>query len=302
VSQLPPAGLTELFEREQAEILQQLREEIAAGHVQFPGYPSAALELQHLLADPDTDPDQLVEAIGGEPTLAMQMLRIANAPMFNPSELPARDLCAGVQRIGTHLVRAAVLGFVVQQLRLSEERGSTRERCNALWRRGVAVAAIARAFALQLRIVDADAALLAGLLHVTGRLHVVLRLSSTPWLLERPGFAEGLMDSCGNALGAALLASWGAPPEFGLAILEHGDPGRNVEGPPGLTDVLAAAALLADLLPPSRTEYLDQIHLANVFAQVEPLWRRLGVTREQCSDALHKALEETQQLRALFAA
>lgn len=302
MSPQPPAGLSELFEREQTEVLQQLHDGIAAGRVQFPGYPSAALELQHLLGDPGTDPDQMIEAIGGEPALAMQVLRIANAPMFNPSALPARDLRAGVERIGTSLIRAAVLSFVVQQLRLSEERGSTRERCNALWRRGVAVGAIARAFALQLRIVDADEAFLAGLLHVAGRLHVVLRLSGTPWLLERPGFAEGLMDRCGNTLGAALLETWGMPPEFGQAILEHGDPGRNVEGPPGLTDVLAAAVLLADLLPPSRTDYLDQIHLANVFAQVEPLWRRLGVTREHCSDALHKALEETQQLRALFAA
>jgi HD-like signal output (HDOD) protein len=298
----PPAGVAEPFEREKAEILQALAAEVAAGTVQLPGYPETALKLQHLLGDARVDVDQVVQAVSAEPALAMQILRIANAAIFNPGVQPARDLRAALQRIDSHLVRAALLAFVVQQLRNADERSALRERFNALWRRGVVVGAIARALALQKKVVAPDVALLAGLLHVAGRLHVLLRLNRTPWLLEHAGFAESVMEQCGGEVSAGLLASWEMPAGFREAILDYGNPERDLAGPPGLVDVLAAAVVLADLLPPSRTDYLDQIHLANVFLQAEPLWKRLRLTRSDCSDALHRALDETQQLRAMFGA
>ncbi len=299
---IPPVGVAEPFQREKDEILQALAAEVAGGRVQWPGYPDAALQLQRLLNDAHVDADQIVQAVSFEPALSMQVLRIANAAIFNPAAQPARDLRAAVQRIGSNLVRAAVLAFVVQQLRNADERSALRERFSALWRRGVVVGAIARALAAQRPVVATDVALLAGLLHVVGRLHVLLRLNRTPWLLEQPGFAESVMEHCAGKVSAGLLASWEMPAGFSQAILDYGNPERSLAGPPGLTDVLAAAVVLADLLPPSRTDYLDQIHLANVFLQAEPLWKRLGLTRANCSDALHKALEETQQLRAMFGA
>jgi HD-like signal output (HDOD) protein len=298
----PPAGVAEPFEREKARILQELEAEVAAGSMHLPGYPDAALKLQQLLIDSQGDVDQIVQAISAEPALATQILRIANASIFNAGVQPARDLRAALQRIGNHLVRAALLAFVVQQLRNGDERSRLRERFNALWRRGVVVGAIARALAVQTKVVAPDVALLAGLAHVAGRLHVLLRISATPWLLESPGFAESVMEQCAGKVGAALLASWEMPAAFTESIVDYGNPERNLAGPPRLVDVLAAAVLLADLLPPSRTDYLDQIHLANVFVQAEPLWKRLRLTRADCSDALHKALDETQQLRAMFGA
>ncbi len=66
--------------------------------------------------------------------------------------------------------------------------------------------------------------------------------------------------------------------------------------------MLSAAHLLADLLPPSRSDYLDQMQLAQVCQLNETLFARTHLTREGCSDAIHSALAEVQQLRALLGA
>lgn len=284
------------------EVRQLLTEEFAAGHVHLPGFPDVVLQVQRVLNDERVDIEQIVQAVNAEPQLATQVLRIANSASFNSAARHIRDLHLAVQRIGNPLVRAAALSFGVQQLRNSDEMRRLRDRINAQWRRGVVVGAIGKALSTQLRMASPDTALFAGLLHVVGRLYVLIRLSRTPWLLDQPGLAERLMDQLGGAASAALLAAWRMPAEISAAIAHYNNPERDLSGPVGLTDLLAGATVLADLLPPSRTDYLDQIQLANVYLQTEPLWKRLGRTRENCSDALHRALEDVQQLRAMFGA
>ncbi len=191
---IPPVGVAEPFQREKDEILQALAAEVAGGRVQWPGYPDAALQLQRLLNDAHVDADQIVQAVSFEPALSMQVLRIANAAIFNPAAQPARDLRAAVQRIWQQPGACGGAGF----------RGATAAQCRraqcaarALQRivaACVVVGAIARALAAQRPVVATDVALLAGLLHVVGRLHVLLRLNRTPWLLEQPGFAESVME------------------------------------------------------------------------------------------------------------
>jgi HD-like signal output (HDOD) protein len=290
------------FEADCEQIRAQLVKELAAGTVQLPGFPDVALAVQRVLNDDRSDIDEIAQAVNVEPTLAMQILRIANSAAFNVRAEQVRDVRVAIQRVGTRLVRAAALAFVVQQLRHLDDLRALRERINAQWRRGVVVGAIAKALSSRVRVVEPDTALLAGLLHVVGRLFILTCLNRKPWMLDEVGVAERLMEQMGNQVSVALLTNWEMPEEFSVAIAAFDNPDRNQSGELGLTDILNAAVVLADLLPPSRTDYLDQIHLASVFMQTEPLWLRLGMTREHCSDALHIALEEVQQLRAMFGA
>jgi HD-like signal output (HDOD) protein len=297
----PPEAAGELTS-ETGEIRQLLTEEFAAGSVHLPEFPAAVLQVQHVLNDERVDIDCIVQAVSAEPQLAAQVLRIANSAAFNSAARQIRDLALAVQRIGNPMVRAAALSFGVQQLRNSESMLRLRDRISAQWRRGIVVGAIGKALSTQLRMAPPDTLLFVGLLHVVGRLYVLTRLNRTPWLLDQPGLAERLMDQLGGAASKALLESWQMPREYTAAITDYNNPERDPGAPTGLADLLAGAVVLADLLPPSRTDYLDQIQLANVYLQTEPLWRRLGRTRENCSDALHRALEDVQQLRAMFGA
>ena len=293
----------ETWNRDAVTFGDMLANDVALGDIQLPGFAPVVLRVQQLLADEDTDIHDIAEAISLEPELAMLVLRMANAAAFNPSGVQARDLRMGVQRVGTRMVRAAVLAMVVQRLRSAEELRPLRDRLGAVWRRGVTVGSLAKALAQRTRIAPADSGLLIGLLHVVGRLYVLARMHSMPHLFEQDGVPEGLLDRWSDTVTGVLLLKWEVPRVFCEAIeafQKRWETGDDQQGPPGLSDVLLVSQLLADLMPPSRADYLDQMQLAQVCLLHEPLLQRLELDRESCSDAIHTALEEVQQFRALF--
>jgi HD-like signal output (HDOD) protein len=282
-----------------------LARDVALGDIQLPGFPPVVMRVQQLLADEDADMHDIAEAISLEPELSMLVLRMANAAAFNAVGVQARDLRMGVQRVGTRMVRAAALAMVVQRLRSAEELRPLRDRLGAVWRRGITVGSLARAVAKRTRVAPADSGLLTGLLHVVGRLYVLARMHTMPHLFEQDGVPERLLERWSDTVTGVLLLKWEVPREFCEAIDKYQkrwESGDEEQGPPGLGDVLLVSQLLADLMPPSRADYLDQMQLAQVCLLHEPLLARLQLDREACSDAIHSALEEVQQLRALFGA
>jgi HD-like signal output (HDOD) protein len=256
--------------------------------------------VQRVLDDEQADVDQVAAAVNLEPALAVLILRIANSAAYNRTARQVREMRLAVQRVGNRMVRAATVAQVVQQLRHADELRLVRERLQSLWRRGMAVGAVARVLVARVPAAAPDAALLAGLMHVVPRLFVLTRLVQWPQLLDQPGLPERLMEEWGRRVTPALLKSWEVPEDLRTALLRLGDAERTRAGTADLADVLEGAVVLADLLPPSKSDYLDLMQLSTVYLQTEALWRHLGLSREQCSDAVHTAVEDLQQLRTLF--
>lgn len=278
--------------------------EVARGDIELPGFPPVALRVQKLLNDDKADVHDIAQVASMDPAFVMLVLRIANSAAFNTAGQQVKDLRAAVQRIGTRMVRAAALALVVQSMRSNEELREIRDRLGAVWRRGINVGSVAKAIAWRTGSGEPDAALLAGLLHVVGRLYVLARMRGMPHLLEQDGLPEKLLDRWSDPVTDVLLLKWEVPREYYEAIVQFQNRWQGTEKPTGtvLGDVLTAANLLTDLLPPSRSDYMDQMQLAQVCLLHEPLLERLKLTREACSDAIHTALDEVQQLRALFGA
>lgn len=295
----------ETWNRDAATFGEMLARDVAFGDIQLPGFPPVVLRVQQLLSDEDADLHEIAETISLEPELAMLVLRMANAAAFNPSGMQVRDIGMGVQRVGTRMLRAAALALVVQRLRSADELRPLRDRLGAIWRRGVSVGALAKAVALRTRIAPADSGLLLGLLHVVGRLYVLARMHNMPHLFDQEGVPERLLERWGDTVTGVLLLKWEVPRVFCEAIetfQKRREAEDDEQGPVGMADMLMVSQLLADLMPPSRADYLDQMQLAQVCLLHEPLMVRLDLDREVCSDAIHTALEEVQQLRALFGA
>ena len=277
--------------------------EVARGDIELPGFPPVAMRVQALLNDDKADVHDIAQVASMDPAFVMLVLRIANSAAFNTAGQQVKDLRAAVQRIGTRMVRAAALALVVQSLRSNDELREMRDRLGGVWRRGINVGSVAKAIAWRTASAEPDSALLTGLLHVIGRLYVLARMRGMPHLLEQEGLPEKLLERWSDPVADVLLLKWEVPREYYEAIVHfqnRAQPGRAATCVLG--DVLTAANLLTDLLPPSRSDYLDQMQLAQVCQLHEPLLERLKLTREACSDAIHTALDEVQQLRALFGA
>jgi HD-like signal output (HDOD) protein len=282
--------------------VQLLAGELSEGRVSLPGVPEVALRVQRVLNDEMAALDQIVQAVSAEPTLAMQVMRLANSVAYGGGLERAQDVRAAVQRIGMDMVRASALSFLVTQLRSSQSLRPLRDQLNALWNRAVAVGATGRALTTKVPGVTPDAALLVGLLHVVGNMYIVTRMHRVPGLDGRPEMVARISARWSGNIGKALLENWELPDDYGDAIAQSDNPDRASKGGANLTDVLAAAKLLAELIPRPTEEQPDPTRLAATYARHADTWRRLRLSEDDCRDALHSARRELHHLRSLFGA
>jgi HD-like signal output (HDOD) protein len=281
--------------------VQLLAGELSEGRVNLPGIPEVALRVQRALNDEDANIDVVVRAVNAEPTLALQIMRMANSAALSAGAARVQDVRAAVLRVGTQMVRAAALAFLVNQLKNSGELLPLRERLNALWCQGVAVGVTGRVLAARVPGIAPDAALLAGLLHVIGRLYILTRLSRLPALLEEPQAVEKILADWSGNVGKALLENWQMPEEYGEAVANYDNRQRDNRGPIDLTDLLGAAWQLAAALP-AAGEAPDEALVAAIQRRDEDLWRRMRLTPAQCRDAVLTAARDAEELRSMFGA
>jgi HD-like signal output (HDOD) protein len=297
----PEDVLDKTLNRKAFGFVQKLADELSNGRVYLPGIPEVALRVQRVLNDENATVDLIVRAVNAEPTLALQIMRMANSAALSSGTQQVYDVRAAVTRIGSSMIRSAALSFVVQQLKNTEELLPIRERLNILWQRGVAVGVTGRALASKMNGVLPDSALLAGLLHVIGRLYIITRLQQLPDVEQRIAAEEGIKDWSGT-IGKALLENWEMPEEYGEAVANYANPERENKGSVTLTDVLAAANALADLLPSVLSGTLDEALLARIYATRADLWRRTRRTDADLRDAVLTAARDAQEFKALFGA
>lgn len=282
--------------------VQVLAAELSEGRVHLPGIPEVALRIQRVLNDERAMLDQIVQALNAEPTLAMQVMRLANSAAYGAGLERAQDVRAAVQRVGLDAVRAAAVSFLVAQLRGSEGLRALRSQLNGLWHQAVAVGVTGKALAARSQCVVPDAALLAGLLHVVGRMYILTRMHTVPALMEQQEMVQRISSKWSGNIGKALLENWEMPEEYGEAVAGYDNPDRPSKGTANLTDVLAAASLLAGLLPEASPAQEDGARAAALYGNSPETFRRLRLSEADCCDALHDARRELQQLRALFGA
>jgi HD-like signal output (HDOD) protein len=290
------------WNRDAFEFVQLLARELSEGKVQIPSYPEVALKVQRSLTNEKSDVNDVVQALGAEPALAMQIMRMANSAALNTSGQQVHDLRGAVNRIGYNMVRAAALSFVMEQLRKGEALRPLRERLQVLWRRSVVVGTVCRIVAGYQTVISKDAAMLVGLLHGVGKLYILTRMTKLPQLLEHEGASDKIMKEWHANIGRALLENWEMPEEFGTAVGEFEDLSRAHRGAVDLGDLLAAAHLLADFVPDSDTPVLNEAAISATYTQTERFWQRIKITREQCIEIAGMAEFEARQMRTLFGA
>jgi HD-like signal output (HDOD) protein len=123
--------------------------------------------------------------------------------------------------------------------------------------------------------------LLTGLLHVLGRLYIIMRSKDAAELSETA--MRDVIDGWHASIGKAILESWGLPEELQHAVEHQDELDAELEGEVTLTDLLVAAKLVA------RGER-DGAKF--------PALRRLGVAAGDGSDPMESHAEELRNVRA----
>ena len=269
--------------------VQALAAELSGGKVELPGFPHIVMRVQRVLSDEKADAGKVVRVIGSEPVLATQLIRMANSAALSPGGMPVTDLRAAVTRVGVDAVRTATIAVAIRQLREAATLRGLEMQLGVLWRRSVQVASLCSVVARRLTSVNADTALLAGLLQGIGRLYILTRASRHRSLFCDAAAYQTIEHDWHLSIAAALLENWGIADEIVQAVHESENLERDSRGTPGLADVLVVGTLLADLNG-------DSSALAAQVQCAKPL-QRLRLDQQACERFLAESAQEVMALR-----
>lgn len=269
--------------------VQALAAELSGGKVELPGFPHIVMRVQRVLSDDKTDAAKIVRVIGGEPVLAAQLIRMANSAALNPTGVAVADLRAAVTRVGVDTVRTATIAFAMRQLREAPTLRGLEMQLGILWRRSVQMASLCCVIARRLTSVNADSALLAGLLQGIGRLYILTRASRHRSLFSDTAAYQTIEHDWHLSIAAALLENWGIAEEIVQAVHESENLERESRGAPTLTDIVVVGTLLAELNG-------DASALAAQVQCAKPL-QRLRLDQLACERFLAESAQEISALR-----
>lgn len=269
---------------------QAMTRELAGESIDLPSFPDIAMRVRNALGNPEIGLDDVVRMVSAEPSLAVRLLQLANSVALNPSGQRVTVLRAAFARIGFNLARSATIAFAMSQMRRAEAWRGLETQFRQLWETSAQLAAVSHAVAKRVRGVNADQAMLAGMLNAVGKLFVLTRVSRFPALLETPDHYADVQRAWYPHASRSILARWDMPPDVVAAASDFENAIQSRWGQSDLRDVLFAARYIGAL--PVESPVPDPA----VFST--PPFQRLGLDPQVCGDVLAASGTEIASLRA----
>ncbi|HEY4369337.1 MAG TPA: HDOD domain-containing protein [Steroidobacteraceae bacterium] len=278
-----PAGASVAFQ-----FVTQLAEEVSAGRVELPSFPDVAVRVRKVLADEDVAADQIARVVGSDAGLAARVFTLANSAALSRGGRTISELKTAVNRIGHNNVRTAAVSFAISQLRRAAELRHIAKELEQLWNEATMVAALGYAVAGR-TAVNADEAMLAGLIHNVGKIYILARANRHENMFRDPDALAQVMRDWHASVGKAIVENWGFPEHIAEAVGEQESIDRAV-GSPDVTDVLTVAVMMAGF-------FGHEADLELNMQGVKAFWR-LGLDNEKCVHVMRDCKDEIQALRA----
>jgi HD-like signal output (HDOD) protein len=223
--------------------VERLAQDLRDERLELPAFPEAVLRIQRALQSPETSTDDIVRILSSEPALAARLLRMANSAEFRRADQNVTDLRKAVARMGFNMVRSVAVAFAMRQLRRKDTYSpAAQAELEQAWEDSLEMAAVCFVLAKRCTRLNPDQALLTGLLHVLGRLYIIMRSKDAAELSDSE--MRQVIDGWHASIGKAILESWGLPEALQHAVEHQDEYEADFEGDVNLSDVLVAAQLL----------------------------------------------------------
>jgi len=248
-----------------AEFVQQLAGDLNRGELELPMFPDSVIRIQQVFRAEEVDIDDVVRIISSDPALAARMLQLANAAA-NRSVNEIVEVRQAVIRIGNKLVQSSAVAFAIRQAEQNEDLSKeARAALRNIWSESVELAALCYVIAKQYTKLNADEALLTGLLSVLGRLYIFMKSEDYEALSYDE--LETVLADWHPAICKAIAESWNMSDELVNALETQLDTNPELKEAASLAEVLSAAKLILQ----------HQTSGTPLAASEYPLLQRLGI-------------------------
>lgn len=275
-------------------LVAELDQAIAENKLKLPAIPGVALKVRRALASDNFQLSDLSRIISVDPVISAKLLRLANSALFRGVS-DCDSLQAAIVRLGVNKVQNLVLALSTAELFRANDP-AIRQRLATTWRHLIDIGTLSAALARLGGKLDADVALLAGLLHEIGKLPLLERASRYPDLIEHPGMLDDIMAGIGPVVSVATLRQWRLPEPLIDAAEHQHDWGHEHSGETSYTDLLIVAHLHAGTRDRA-AHGLPRLTETPAFSRVTGA--RLSATESLA--VIREAAEQTGALRQLLA-
>ena len=276
--------------RSPLDFLTHMREMLAAGIVELPAFPQVVIKVQEAYRDPNYTPQLVAPLISAEPTLARRLLDMANSVAFNATGRVIIDLGLALNRLGAQRVYGVLLAHAIQDIRRTEPLRSMAGPMDELWSESATVAHFAQVVAKRASL-PAPEAFVAGLLHLMGRLYILVQCAQHGSSGRPAVLSNELVDAWHPTIAKAVLKNWGMSDEVCEAVGAQAEVAAVRTGIASLTDVLIIGVRLAKRMrnPGDATSLSSGGVLA-----------RLNLSVEECQTLIKEAAAEVRLLHQVL--
>ncbi len=271
------------------EFLDKLQKAIKTNSITLPTLPEVALRIRDAVESEDTSASQIAEMIATDAALSARLLQVANSPLYR-GRMVIDSIQMAVARLGTKLIRNLITSLAMKQI-FQATSDTMDHQLRSSWEQSVQIAAISRALSKQIPHLQADQAMLAGLVHNIGSLPVIKMAEDYQELVEDEDKLREIVESVGPTIGKSILTEWGFPPNMCIIPKNYQNLNYNGGAEADYVDLVIVARL--QTLPPGHPQTgLD-------WNQV-PSFGKLGLEPEIEVITIDGVAEEIEGVQELF--
>jgi putative nucleotidyltransferase with HDIG domain len=226
------------------EFVVSVRADLQANKIYLPTLPALALEALLVINDVDSSASDLQKVISRDAALTARLIRYANSPLYRGLNT-ITAIKPAITRIGFQRVKNAVYAVSMKEVFRTSVK-EIEKRMDALWSHSVKVGAQAAILAKSQPGMDADVALVAGLVHDIGHIPLLIKACEFEALIKKPDILDKILNKFHTQLGGSILKLWKFDEQVIKVAAEH----ENLNRDPGDAPV----------------DYVDIIQVANVLA------------------------------------
>ncbi len=187
------------------QIYQHISKAVETDQIRLPSLPEVALRVKEAVEKDSHTAEEIADILSQDGALSARLLQLANSPLYR-SLNKIDNLQMAITRLGLRIVKDLVVMLAIKQA----FKGSTPaidEMLRSVWQTSVDVAAHCRVLAKSQSELNAEQAILAGLIHNIGSLPVIELANRQPELFTHITLQEAICE-LQPRLGEKILSFW----------------------------------------------------------------------------------------------
>ncbi|QEP44050.1 HDOD domain-containing protein [Ectothiorhodospiraceae bacterium BW-2] len=277
---------------EAGSLIEQLKRDFNRGEIDLPAIPELTFRIRTRLYEEEVNFNSAARLIQLDASLTTRLIHIANSANFRGST-KTTDCRSAIVKLGLKFTRNLVTSIALKHAYQRNRHAVISRLVKQAWYQSCKVGAICHVLAYSCTSVDAESAMLAGMIHNIGTLPLVRYLEKHPRLIDQNKLRK-ISEQQKGQLGAMLLKFWKFDPIFVDVPNRCANPLYDSGGEyPDLADLVLIAKIHAMMSESNRDILLKDLDMM-------PAYHRLSISKLGPGASLQLLEEAETDIQQLF--